>query len=195
MVRRSGRKTKAPNHFDPFLPIHESSAHGVKKDKRPKRSLLTLANAFQPKSPILKEDIQLLFATTISNWSSMDEENKQSLINAFPPTYRIYNKDEAGKLKCPISEDFAASDRIIKRDVARFKGDIEAGFYVKRWQEEGKRAMKERAEGQFDDYIKQHAEDGFGAIQEDQEDHEMVNGVAEKESDEVLESDGEKKAG
>jgi len=191
MVRRSGRKTKAPDHFDPFLPIRDSPTQGVKKGKRPKRNLLTLANAFQPKSPILKEDIQLLFATTVSNWSAMTEEKKQSLINVFPPTYRVYNTDEAGKLTCPITEDFAASDRIIKRDVARFKGDIEAGFYVKKWQEEGKRAMKERAEGQFNDYIRQHAEDSFGVVQEDQEDREMVDGVAE----EGLESDDERKGG
>jgi hypothetical protein len=194
MVRRSGRKTKAPDYLDPFLPIRESPAQEVTKGKRPKRGLLTLANAFQPKSPILKEDIQLLFATTISNWSSMTEEKKQSLINVFPPTYRIYNTDEAGKLKCPISKEFAASDRIIKRDGARFKGEIEAGFYVKKWQEEGKRAMKERAEGRFNDYIRQHAEDSFGVIQEDQEDQEdreMVNGVAE----EGLEIDDERKGG
>lgn len=54
--------------------------------------------------------------------------------------------------------------------MARFKRDVEAGFYVKKWQEEGKRAMIERVTGQFDDYLKQHAEENFGEMQTIQED-------------------------
>lgn len=189
MTRRSGRKIKAPEHFNPVLPIRDSSAQTSNKVKRRKRHPPTPANAFQKKSSILKDGIQSLFATAISNWSSMAEDKKRNLINVFPPAYRIYNTDEAGKLKCPISEDFAANDSVIKRDVARFKRDFQAGFYITKWQEEGKRAMKERAEGQFDDYIKQHAEDNFGAIQEGREELEMVNGVDEKKS----ENDGERK--
>jgi hypothetical protein len=33
--------------------------------------------------------------------------------------------------------------------------------------------------GQFDNYIKQHAEDNFGTIQGEQKDHEMSNTVDE----------------
>jgi hypothetical protein len=191
MARRSGRQTKAPDQFDPVLPIRDSSAQTSKTNKRPKRNLLTPANALQPNSPILKEDIQSLFASTILTWSSMTEKKKRNLIDNFPRAYRLYDTDAAGKLTCPISEQFAASDSIIKRDVARFKRDVEAGFYVKKWQEEGKRAMKERVGGQFDNYIKQHAEDNFGTIQEERKDHEMSNTVDENK----VERHGEGKDG
>ncbi len=119
----------------------------------------------------------------------MSEDKKRGLIDAFPPTYRFHNMDETGKLKCPISEEFVENDKIIKRDVARFKRDVEAGFYVKKWQEQGNRAMKERAEGQFDDYIKQHADDNFGQAPKIKEDHEMVDAVDENR----FETDGEGK--
>jgi Asx homology domain len=191
MARRSGRQTKAPGHFDPVLPIRDSSAQTSKKNKRPKRNLLTPANALQPNSPILKEDIQSLFASTILTWSSMAEKKKRNLIDNFPPAYRLYKTDAAGNLTCPISEQFAASDSIIKRDVARFKRDVEAGFYVKKWHEEGKRAMKERMEGQFDNYIKQHAEDNFGTSQEEQKNQEMSNTVDENK----VERHGEGRSG
>ena len=179
MPRRSGRKTKVPEHFDPVLPIRDNSAQTSKKNKGQKRNLLKPSNALQTNSPILKEDIQSLFASTILNWSSMSEDKKRNLINVFPPAYRVHDTDHTGKLKCPISGEFAANDSIIRRDVARFKRDVEAGFYVKKWQDEGKRAIKERAEGQFDDYIKRHAEDNFGVIGLVREDHEMVNGLDE----------------
>lgn len=176
MARRSGRKTKAPEHFDPVLPIRDKSAQ-TPKNKRAKRNLLVPSNALHTNSPILKEDIQSLFAATILTWSSLSEDKKRNLIAVFPSSYRKYETDELGKLKCPISEEFAANDSIIKRDVARFKRDVEAGYYVKRWQEEGKKAMKERVTGQFDDYIKQHAERNFGEVQGAQEDHDMVDAV------------------
>lgn len=189
MARRSGRKTKAPEHFDPVVRIRDNSTKMSKKNKRQKRNLLTSANALQTNSPILKEDIQSLFASTILRWSSMTEEKKRNLIDAFPPAYRIHNTDETGKLRCPLSEKFVANDSIIKRDVARFKRDVEAGYYLKKWQDEGERAMKERAEGLFNDYIKQHAEDSFGETQDSHKDHKMMNGMGEKK----MESDNESK--
>lgn len=175
MARRSGRKTKAPEIFNPVLPIRDSSAQANQKHKRTQRSLLTPSNALQTTSPILKQDIQSLFASTLLDWSSLSEDKKHTLIGSFPPTYRIYDTDEAGKLKCPISDHFAANDKIIKRDVARFKRDIEAGFYLKKWQQEGRRAMQARAEGQFDDYLEWHAEENFGRVQGAQEDQQMGN--------------------
>lgn len=174
MARRSGRTTKAAELFDPVVSIPERVANPSKKNKRSKRSNLTPSNVLQTNSPILQEDIQSLLASTILDWSSLTEDKKRSLIDVFPPAYRIYDTDETGKLKCPISGEFAANDSIIKRDVARFKRDIEAGFYLKKWQDEGRRAMKERAEGQFDEYIKQHAEDNFGKVG-DVSDKEMSN--------------------
>lgn len=189
MTRRSGRKTKAPEHFDPTLPIRDSSTQTVKKNKQGKRYLLNPSNALQTNSPVLKEDLQSLLASTILAWSSLAETKKRDLIDVFPPAYRLYDTDENGKLKCPISEEFAANDSTIKRDVARFKRDVEAGFYLKKWQDGGKRAMSERAEGQFDEYIKQHAEDNFGRNQDQQGDRKLANiaQVSNKENDGRLE--------
>lgn len=177
MARRSARKTKALERFDPVLPIRSSLVQNPKRSKPPKRNLLTVSNAIQTNSPILKEDIQSLLAATVRTWSSLTEDKKRSLIDNFPPAYRIYHTAESDKLQCPITEDFAANDSIIKRDVARFKRDVEAGFYAKKWQDDGRKAMRERAEGQFDEYIKQHAEDSFGKKQHVQERQEMRNGA------------------
>jgi Asx homology domain len=182
MTRRSGRKTKAPDHFDPILFIRNTLAQTPNKNKRPRRNLLNSSNALQTNSPILKEDVQALFASTILNWSSMAEDKKRHFIDTFPPAYRIYTMDENGNLECPISEEFARNDNIIKRDVARFKRDIEAGFYLKKWQQEGRKAMTERAEGSFDVYIKQHADDNFGQHQQASQAHGIANRVGETRS-------------
>jgi Asx homology domain len=190
MARRSGRKIKAPEIFDPVLPIRDSPDQTSKTSKRPKRNLLTLSNALQTNSPVLKQDIQSLFANTVRDWSSLSESKKRSLLDAFPSRYRTYDTDEDGKLKCPISEDFTATDSIIKRDVARFKRDVKAGFYLKKWQEEGKRAMRDRAEGHFDYYIKHHAEDFFGEIQNVQNDQEMADATDQTKEKEESEEKG-----
>lgn len=186
MARRSGRKTNPVEHYDPVLPIRDNSTQIPKKNKRAERNLLTPSNALQTTSPILNEDVQSLFASTVHNWSSLTEDKQRRLIDTFPLAYRVHNEDEGGKLKCPITEEFVANDNIIKRDVARFKRDVEAGFYVKKWQDEGKKAMKERAEGQFDDYIKQHAESNFGQMKENREDEVLnINVGKNSESDGV----------
>jgi Asx homology domain len=166
MARRSGRKTNVPDHFDLVDSIRDRAARTSKKQKRLTGNLLTPSNAFRTDSPILHTDIQLLFAATIRAWSTVPEDRKRELVDVFPPAYRVYDLDDEGKLKCPISTSFAANDSVVKRGVARFKRDIEDGFYLKRWQEEGRRAMRERVQGQFDEYIKQHAEDSFGIIED-----------------------------
>jgi Asx homology domain len=183
MSRRSGRQTKVPEHFEPVLANRTSTAQKSKKNKRQKRDLLTPANALQPNSPILHEDIQSLFSSTILSWATLSEHQKRILIDVFPPTYRNYDIDEAGKLKCPITAEFAAGDHIIKRDVARFKRDLEAGFYMKKWQDEGRKAMKERAEGLFDEYRMQHTEDHFGEVPDDQKDQTVVDARIKDEMD------------
>jgi Asx homology domain len=176
MARRSGRKTKAPELFDPVVPIRDSSAQqATARNKRAKRNLLNPSNALQTNSPILKQDIQAFFASTVRNWSLLPEDKKRTLIDAFPTAYRTYDMDEMGRLNCPISEDFAANDNIVKRDVARFKRDVEAGFYLKKWQDEGKRAMQARADGQFDGYLQRLAEENFGRVQGSQENRQMGN--------------------
>lgn len=172
MSRRSGRKTKAPDVYNPSLPIPIRNSSSAQTTSKPtqhgsKRGRLTPANALQTTSPILQQDLQSLFASTVSTWSTLPEAKKRILIDAFPPAYRIYESDDTADagLKCPISEHFVTNDHIIKRDVARFKRNVEEGLYLKKWQEEGKRAMKARVEGEFEEYLQWLAEEDFGRVE------------------------------
>ena len=110
------------------------------------------------------------------------------MIDALPPAYRIYEHDEAGALKCPISIDCIKSDPFLKRAVSKFKTDVSEGSYEEKWQRDAKKAMQERAEGKFDEHLRQQVEYMFGDIGGDEGTNEEDNEIDQQESD--LSSDG-----
>ena len=71
-------------------------------------------------------------------------------------------EDVDGGLECPVSPAFLQSDAYVRAGVARFKRDVEAGCWEAKWQEQARKARAERQEGQFDEYLKDHAEELFG---------------------------------
>lgn len=169
MARRSGRVGKIARSDGATSAREPRNFTQQVKGDRQSRNSLSARNAFQPNSSLLKMDVQGLFASVVERWSLLTEEQKSKLINAFPPSYRVHSLNDNGALQCPISVEFARDDAIVRRDVARFKRDIESGCYMKKWQKDSKKAMIDRAQGQFDEYTAQCTEDCFGPFMEPQE--------------------------
>lgn len=63
---------------------------------------------------------------------------------------------------CPVDLEFLQNDGYVKAGVARFKRDLEAGVWEEKWQRDAHKAMQERKEGKFDQYLKDRAEEQFG---------------------------------
>jgi Asx homology domain len=114
-------------------------------------------------SAIIDKDVLAFLITCISGWTeAYSEEEKRAIIDTLPPAYRRYDLDAEGKLRCPIATDFVMEDRFLKRAVSRFNNDLRDGSYEPVWQCKARKAMQERQEGKFDEYLKQHVEDMFG---------------------------------
>ena len=69
-------------------------------------------------------------------------------------------------------------DPFLKRSVSKFKTDVEDGYYDPSWQSKARKAMQERREGQFDEYLKQHVEETFGGTASHDQGKEAQNQVA-----------------
>ena len=134
--------------------------------KRPKRAKinLSLPRVLNHSSPILNQDIHGFIAIALSpvQWQQYSEAEKRKIIDLFPEAYQSYEKDATGSLLCPVSVDFLWNDRYVKAGVARFKRDLENGCWEEKWQRDARKAMQERKEGNFDDYVKEHAQEQFG---------------------------------
>lgn len=117
-----------------------------------------------PSSAIISQsvDVHAFLVTCISGFDSYTEDEKRNIIESLPPSYRQFNFDAEGKLLCPISTDFVMSDPFLKRSISKFKNDVEEGYYDPAWQTKARKAMEERREGKFDDYLKQYVEELFG---------------------------------
>ena len=107
-------------------------------------------------------DIHAFLVTCISGFDSYSEEEKRGIIDSLPPAYRQYNIDTHGKLECPITVGFVMGDSFLKRAISKFKTDVDDGYYDPAWQTKARKAVQERREGKFDDYLKQHVEEMFG---------------------------------
>lgn len=91
-------------------------------------------------------------------------------------------------MKCPISLDFVMTDPFLKRAVSKFKDDVSEGSYEEKWQRDAKKAMQERADGKFDEHLRQQVEEMFGDGGADDCDNDEGDENDHQESD--LSSDG-----
>ena len=143
-----------------------------------------------PPSPIVNSDIYAYLVMVISGWNSdpnfFTEEEKQAVIGTLPPVYRKYEKDDKGRLRCPLSADFVFNDSYIRAAVQQFNNDIVDGHYEKTWQNKAIKAMQERREGKFDSYLHEQTEENFGDAGAD--DEEVVEDPTRTET---LSSDSE----
>jgi hypothetical protein len=157
--------------------------------KRPKRSKITKISLpahqiLNSNTPVIDQDLHGFITTALSPalWDGYSEAEKRSLINLFPAAHRKYNVDANGNLQCPVSVEFLQSDTYVKAGLARFKRDVKDGYWEAKWQDRARKAMEERREGKFDEYLRDHAEECFGEETADQ---------AENDDDGNSESDWE----
>ena len=167
--------------------------HPSKRAKRAKPAL-SPSQILKPTSPILNKDIHGFLSTCLSpvKWHEYSEDEKRRFIDLFPPAYRKYSLDTDGRLQCPVDVDFVKNDNYIKTAVASFKRDVESGFWDEKWQEQARKAMKERREGKFDGYLRDHTEELFGETNQSgngQAPGEVENGHRDEHSV-ASESDG-----
>jgi hypothetical protein len=158
--------------------------------KRPKRSKIpqssiSPARVLNANSPVIDQDIHGFLTTTLSPvyWPQYTEEEKRRLIDLFPAAYRNYNADADGNLECPVSIDFLQSDPTVKAGVAQFTRHLGNGCWEAKWQAQARKAMQERKEGKFDDYLSEKVEEDFGEAAEDpvEEDEEPSESDWEQE--------------
>lgn len=122
----------------------------------------------------------------ISKWKTdYSDAEKRSIIDTLPTAYRVYQRDEAGSLVCPIEVDFIKCDPYLKRAISKFQEDVSEGSYEEKWQNQARKAMQERAEGKFDDYLQQHVEEMYGDVGVEKADEE-----AQERDDTGMSSDG-----
>ena len=142
-----------------------------------------------PQSAIITQDLQSFLVTAISGWANnYTDEERRLIIDTLPPADRIYEYDEVGTLKCPISLDFVMTDPFLKRALSKFKDDVSEGSYEEKWQRDAKKAMQERADGKFDEHLKQQVEEMFGDGGADESANDENDENHHQESD--LSSDG-----
>lgn len=82
----------------------------------------------------------------------------------------------------PLEPTFCSEDPYLKRSIARFKRELSDGYYTKVWQDKAKRAHEERMEGNFDDYLADHAEEMF-VEEEDLADEAGADEMAQESED------------
>lgn len=120
-------------------------------------------------SPIAAKDIHPFLVSCISAWDDdYDEAQKRVIVDSLPPRYRKYEFDGSGSLICPVSVDFLLEDPYFKRAISKFKANLADGFYEKGWQNQARKAMQERSQGQFDVYLREKAEQEFGSCVREQ---------------------------
>ncbi|KPI36722.1 uncharacterized protein AB675_10100 [Cyphellophora attinorum] len=130
-------------------------------------------------SGVVNADIQAFLLTCVTGWESYSADEQRDIINTLPQGRRLFvTNPETGKYTCPLEVDFIASDTYMKRAIARFKNDLKEGHYTQTWQRQSRQAMKDRAEGRFDEYLKRHLEDTFGDAEDTSastHEHPVVN--------------------
>lgn len=123
-------------------------------------------------SPVASKDMLPFLVTCISAWdSAYDEGQKRAIIDSLPPKYRKYEFDGSGGLVCPIPADILLEGPYFRSAVSKFKTNLTDGFYEKGWQNQATRAMQERRDGKFDEYLREKADKEFGDCAEEQTDH------------------------
>lgn len=146
---------------------------------RPKRNAgpWSVIRILNPTSPILDDsrDIHQFIITCLLGWEeNYDEDEKKSIIDSLPTRYRRYETDQNGKLVFPISLDFISQDQFIKATTLKFRNDINDGYYEKNWRDRSSKAMIERKEGKFDEYLKDYTNTLFEL--DDDEDFQFNDG-------------------
>jgi hypothetical protein len=105
------------------------------------------------KSPLINFDLRTLLCQPEA-WDALDPEEQQEMLSLLPPSAVVVD----GRPDIPSLKN----DNNFRHDCARYRSDLEAGFYNKQWLEEAFEAHAMRTEGFFDTYVLDTFESSWG---------------------------------
>ncbi|KAH8695104.1 Asx homology domain-containing protein [Talaromyces proteolyticus] len=120
-----------------------------------------------PKSALVHADLVKVFSNPKA-WECLDEEEKQHLISLLPAHIHPSpdpDPDHGDAKIPPLPETFLRYDNNWRAALRNFQSDLETGRYKPEWQRLAKQAVKERAEGKFDNFKEQEFEQFWGQKQ------------------------------
>lgn len=97
-------------------------------------------------------------------WDSLSADDQQDLLLMLPKTsanMSLRARFAAGATNVARPKELQASD-LFRTDVAKFQTDLGAGQLAKGWQAAADQAMKDRAEGLFDEWKAEETEAWWG---------------------------------
>ncbi len=149
------------------------------------------ATILNSKSPIVSKDMVAFLSSCVANWdTNYTEEQKRSLIDSLPLRYRQYDvDDDTGRLVCPVSVAFVREDKYVRAATIKFKEAVRKGLYGKGWQNQARKAMQDRADGRFDEYLRELAEEEFGDPASTSESDDQENGDDKTEKPNAMAGD------
>ncbi|CRG86257.1 hypothetical protein PISL3812_03260 [Talaromyces islandicus] len=133
-----------------------------------------------PKSALVNVDLVRLFSNPKA-WECLDEEEKKHLISLLPAHIHP-NPDpdpDNPDAKIPaLPDDFLRYDNNWRGALRNFQSDLEAGRYKPTWQRQARQAVKDRAEGKYDDFKEREFEQFWG--QKQKINHGLIAGESSK---------------
>ncbi|KAI1614803.1 hypothetical protein EDD37DRAFT_407074 [Exophiala viscosa] len=141
----------------------KTSSAGTTKPASTPSGPWSAARVLNGSSLVVAKNIHAFLVAAISGWSTdYTEAEKRAIIDSLPPRLRQYNEDIYGALVCPLTADMVQNDANIKAAVPKFKQNVAEGFYEQGWQNRARRAMEERQDGRFEEYLEELVEAAFG---------------------------------
>lgn len=170
---------------------------------------MTTSRTFGSKSPITELDstkLQQFLAKCMSadQWNKYTDEEKDLILQKLPPRRKPQshrNSESETKsdeltlthdsaVNAPVSSDFCTNDPYLRSAIARFKRDLQAGYYEKAWKSKATKANQERMAGNYDEYLQNYANDAF--MEQDERD-DSTDELAPVSEDEDYNPDQSKK--
>ena len=206
---RPSRSTSRQIDYDEEMARHLAAENSPAADIKPGRIVqpvsrripsMNTSRTFGSKSPIAdlgSQKIQQFLAKCMASeqWNRYSEEEKMDIMQKLPPRRRMVDMgDDSGEvnakgqaneqhttLTAPLTPAFCMEDSYLKSAVARFKRDLQAGYYEKTWKNKAVKAHDERMAGDFDDYLKNCEED---AVNDNEQFEDGVDELAAVSEDE-----------
>lgn len=120
-------------------------------------------------------------------WECLEEEEKRELLSLLPGHIHPNpdpDPDNPDAKIPPLPERFLRYDNNWRAALRHFQNDLESGRYKPEWQRQARQAVRERAEGKFDDFKEREFEQFWG--QKQKINHGVIAGESSKVKLETL---------
>lgn len=149
--------------FDPVFITRNSTSRLGKADVYVRNKYHTLLFLTHLSQHMLLEDLA---------WTSLTTEQQSTLLGMLPQNelnQALIERVIAGENGVSRPQAFTISNDCFRTDVAKFKEDLKSGHLAKTWQTAAEQAVSERANGEYDDWKAQEAEQWWGQKSKDGE--------------------------